>query len=270
MKFSHPKRRSPGAGFTLIELLVVIAIIAILAALLLPALSRAKAKAIAAKCCSNTRQFTIAWIMYAQDFNDQLVLNPPAGANNNVQLAWAVGDMQNASDATNRAFIEGGLLFPYTKNTDLYKCPGNTKNMLRGYSMNSAMGLSGNTGTYMTVSPWPGPSSTPLRVYARLGAISQPSQRFVIIDENDGSINDALFRADFCPVASMFRLNDIPAVTHGGASGISFADGHSEVHKWRSLTVPVPGWSDPDNGASGWGANNPADAQWFVEHTGEP
>jgi prepilin-type N-terminal cleavage/methylation domain-containing protein/prepilin-type processing-associated H-X9-DG protein len=256
------------SAFTLIELLVVIAILAILAAMLLPALAKAKVKAKGVQCMSNTRQFTLGWTMYANDNNDKLVLNPSAGAGNNVAVAWATGDMQNAADAANPGLIQDALLFPYNKNLDLYKCPGNTRNMLRGFSMNAAMGLSDASGNY-TLAGWPGPSGGSYRTYTKLGAIGRVSQFFVIIDENDSSINDALFMSKYCPAVSSYMLNDIPAVYHGGASGISFADGHSEVHKWRTLKVPVPGWSDPANGLSGWGGNNQADAQWFIEHTGE-
>ena len=263
--------RSRNSAFTLIELLVVIAIIAILAAMLLPALSRAKVKAQGIKCTSNAKQFVIAWMIYSQDFEDKLVLNPVSGAGNNVNLAWATGDMQNANDRINRNYIQDALLFPYTKSVELYKCPGNTKkDMIRGVSMNQTMGLSDTTGNYINI-PWSNPTAggRNLKVFKKNIQITRPTEYFVITDEDDNSINDALFRADYSLSSASFYLNDIPAVYHGQASGLGFADGHAEMHKWKTLKVPVPGWGGVANGAANWGSANPADAQWLREHAGE-
>lgn len=259
------------AAFTLIELLVVIAIIAILAAMLLPALSRAKLKAQGVKCTSNARQFMIAWVIYSQDFQDKLVLNPVSGGGNNVNVAWATGDMQNVNDCTNRYYIQSALLFPYTKSVDLYKCPGNTKkDMIRGVSMNQTMGLADNAGNYLNI-PWSNPTAggRNFKMFRKSSQISRSSEYFVILDEDDNSINDALFRADYAASPASFCLNDIPAIYHGQSGGFGFADGHAEMHKWKTLKVPVPNWTGVANGAANWGSANPADAQWLLQHAGE-
>jgi prepilin-type processing-associated H-X9-DG protein len=128
--------------------------------------------------------------------------------------------------------------------------------------MNATMGLSGGSGLY----------STPLwgfKIFKSISSITKPSDYFVTIDEDDNSINDALFRIDYATTVPSFGLNDIPAVYHNKASGVAFADGHAEMHKWRTLKVPVPGWANPANGAGGWGNNNRQDAQWLLEHTGD-
>ena len=253
---------NPRPAFTLIELLVVIAIIAILAAMLLPALGRAKIKAEGIRCVNNSHQFLIAWIMYSDDNSEKLVLNG-GGATN---VAWAAGNMGNPVDAADPTLIQNALLFPYTKSLGLYKCSGNKKkDMLRGVSMNAVMGSCNAYGQYVK----PGWSGADWQYYGKITQVRRPTDYFVILDEDDNSINDAFMRVDYSSTVPGFRLNDIPAVYHGGSSGIGFADAHAELHKWKTLKTPVSGWTDPSGGAPGWGVKNPADAQWLLEHTGE-
>ena len=165
-------------GFTLIELLVVIAIIAILAGMLLPVLAKARLKAQGTFCGNNLRQVMLAWVMYSQDFDDKLVLNPASGGGNNVNIAWATGDMQNAADRLNRNYIQNALLFPYTKSGELYKCPGNTKkDMLRGVSMNQTMGLSDGAGNYINM-PWSNPTAGGRNSCSMMRRVDSRTRRF--------------------------------------------------------------------------------------------
>jgi len=218
-----------GAGFTLIELLVVIAIIAILAAMLLPALSKAKLKAQGINCVNNSRQFVLAWLMYANESQDKLVLNNNATLGVSTNLSWCAGSMVTPADQTNQLLVVNALLYPYTKSVGLYKCvSAPNKNWIRGVGMNAMMGK-------QVAASW-----TTYPSYLKLGSIKRPSNRFVTIDEDQTTINDAAFRVD---AGKTGKMNDWPATYHGGSGALSFADGHSELHKWSFLGTPPPGYA---------------------------
>ena len=124
-------------GFTLIELLVVIAVIAILAGLLLPALSRAKERAHLIRCIANHKQLAAAWCMYREDNQGHLVIDDPGGTN---FPSWVQGNMSVPSEATNGDLIKLGLMYPYTPNPDVYRCSADRSMDVRSYSMNCQMG----------------------------------------------------------------------------------------------------------------------------------
>jgi prepilin-type N-terminal cleavage/methylation domain-containing protein/prepilin-type processing-associated H-X9-DG protein len=221
-------------AFTLIELLVVIAIIAILASLLLPALARSKQKAITTKCLSNQRQLTLAWLMYASDNNGVLVENNPLGtAPYLAGQAWILGNMQILPDATNRADIITGKLYPYSKGFGIYKCPADVvpykiKGTGPGYDRTRSYSVSGQMNSADPMVP-----AFPCNVKESDILHPAPSKAFVFIDEAFCSIDDGYFaiRVD------LREWQNLVAAWHTGGANLSFADGHAEHWTWYDQTT---------------------------------
>jgi prepilin-type N-terminal cleavage/methylation domain-containing protein/prepilin-type processing-associated H-X9-DG protein len=223
-------------GFTLIELLVVIAIIAILAALLLPALGTAKARAHATGCLSNMRQLALGWRMYADDNNGTLIVNLPATAN---APGWVNGMFGNSVPTNSPTGILQGTLFPYILKPALYTCPGDTPlpngaPRFLSYSMNGWMG--GRTMNLSSQSE----GDLAYRTFVRDGEIAAAggaSRFWVIADEDPSTLNDGWFLVtmdDSQPFASF------PGIRHQRGGGMNFADGHAQIFRLRN-PASVPG-----------------------------
>jgi len=217
-------------GFTLIELLVVIAIIAILAAMLLPALARAKQQALKVNCLNNLRQLQVAWHMYIDDFNGAVVINyggSPWGYGISMPGSWYVGNPTHDTTTTN---IENGTLFPYTRNARIYRCPTDTQTV-PGTSVLLSLSYSLNL--------WIGGNDT--WVPELISKYSQfikpgPAATYTFAHENDQSIDDGRLGMD--PPGQWDWLN-YPTSRHSRGGTFSFADGHQEYWKWRGSSVIV-------------------------------
>ena|ERR1017187_9982035 len=234
-----------GGGFTLLELLVVIAVIAILASLLLPALAKTKSRAQGVFCMNNTRQLAAGWLMYADDNDGRLPYNLVGNAAR-TNLNWVYGILDwgpGNSDNTNTATLTGSALGAYVgKVTTVYHCPSDNvlsslqqsagwRNRVRSYSMNASVGDAGE----ITKSGYNINNPDYLQFF-RLSSIPRPSNIFVFLDEHPDSIDDGYF-VNKAYYAEWFRL---PGSYHNGAASLSFADGHSEIHRWQYASTKPP------------------------------
>jgi prepilin-type N-terminal cleavage/methylation domain-containing protein len=277
-----PHRTAPRAtGFTLIELLVVIAIIAILAAMLLPVLSRSKCRAQAVQCMNNGRQIMLGWRLYADDDNDRLLCcngGNPGQTNCIIDTPSATCWLDFSPKPGNwdpGVTLTPAPIFPYIgKSVTVFKCPGDRSavrvgaNLLprvRSISMSQVFSKSGEwlDKIYNT-------SQNVWRTYDKLSIIVNPAKTFVFVDEHPDSINGLGF-ANACTGAdnpATAQIIDFPANFHCGSCGFSFSDGHAEVHKWlgskiRNAPVTYTG-TIPLNVPAG---DSWVDVRWMAENT---
>jgi prepilin-type N-terminal cleavage/methylation domain-containing protein len=252
------------SAFTLIELLVVIAIIAILASFLLPALARARGKAMAIKCVSNLKQLQLGWTLYGNDFNETMLPNAPLTSQ--PEQSWcysAYQDWYNSDANTNVIIYRKALLAPYLAGQlGVYKCPADTipsqnGQRLRSYSMQSAMG---NLYSYATSRGY----NSGYKAFIKATELTQlkPVDAIVFLEENMCSMNDGYLQVK----NGQPLWPDVPGSFHVWTCGISYADGHAAMWKWVTQVLKIPVSFGYVKDSITTGVNN-RDYLWWNEHT---
>jgi prepilin-type N-terminal cleavage/methylation domain-containing protein/prepilin-type processing-associated H-X9-DG protein len=281
---SSPETSSERPGFTLIELLVVIAIIAILAALLLPALARAKQKAQGIQCVSNDKQLLLAWLLYQDDNVSKFPPNPNGQGSVDSTYSWVQGWLEwspSWTDNTNLnqlVYNQYAVLGPYdSKNPGIYHCPADSYTCVEGSqqfprvrsrSMNGFI----EGGAYGTSASGESTWFPGWHCYNKVSDVINPApvDLFVFVDEHPDSINDGwlITEVGATLTTSPGYWEDVPASYHDRSCGFAYADGHAGLHRWLSGTTCAPVQKISHNG---WlHDSNPVDILWMIQHSSAP